>query len=49
MALIKRQFVTSREVMYMKACSCNQFLFCKKKAFQNTDFSCLKCQLKLKN
>ena len=48
MALIKREILTSREVLYMKSCSRNQFLFCKKDAFQNTDFSCLKCQLKRK-
>ena len=29
----------SREVLYRKSCSHNQFLFCKNDAFQNTDFS----------
>ena len=28
----------SREVLYRKSCSRNQFLFCKNNAFQNTDF-----------
>ena len=46
--LIKREILTSRKVVYTKACSCNQFLFWKKDAFQNTDFSRLKCQLKRK-
>ena len=47
MALIKREILTWREVVYTeglldKAC------FAKKDAFQNTDFSRLKCQLKKK-
>ena len=47
MALIKREILTWREVVYKeglldKAC------FAKKDAFQNTDFSRLKCQLKKK-
>ena len=46
MGLIKGEILTSREMLYSKSCSRNQFLFCKKEAFQNTDFSCLKCQLK---
>ena len=29
----------SREVLYRKFCSRNQFFFCKNDAFQNTDFS----------
>ena len=48
MALIKREILTSREAVYTKSCSRNQFLFCKKEAFQITDFSRLKCQLKRK-
>ena len=48
MEMIKREILTSHEVSYMKCCSRNQFLFCKKDAFQNMDFSCLKCQLKRK-
>ena len=48
MALIKREILTSCEVLYMKSCSRNQFLFCKKDAFQNTNFSFLKCHLKQK-
>ena len=45
MALITGEIHTSHEVLYMKSCSRSQFLFWKKDAFQNTDFSCLKCQL----
>ena len=48
MALIKGEILTSRKVLYMKSCSRSQFLFWKKDAFQNTDFSRLKCQLKRK-
>ena len=48
MALIKREIHTSREVLYTKSCTRNQFLFCKKDPFQNSDFSRLKCQLKRK-
>ena len=48
MALIKREILTSREVLYSKSCTCNQFLFCKKDSFQNMDFSHLKCQLEQK-
>ena len=48
MAMIKREILTSREVLYTKSRSHNQFLFCKKYAFQNVDFSHLKCQLKQK-
>ena len=33
MALIKREILTSCEVLYMKSWTCNQFLFCKKEAF----------------
>ena len=44
-ALIKKEILTIREVLYMKPCMCNQFLFCKKVTFQNTDFLRLKCQL----
>ena len=47
MTLIKREILTSHEVLYMKSCLCNQFLFCKKEVFQNMDFSHLKCQLML--
>ena len=39
MAMIKREILTSRKVLYTKSCTRNQFLFCKKDAFQNTDFS----------
>ena len=48
MVLIKREILTSREVVYTKSCSRNQFLFCKKEAFQIKDFSRLKCRLKRK-
>ena len=48
MALIKREILTSRKVLSTKSCTRNQFLFCKKNAFQNTDFSRLKCQLQRK-
>ena len=48
MALIKREILTSRKVLYTKFCTCNQFLFCKKDAFQNMVFSRLKCQLEQK-
>ena len=48
MAVIKREILTSCEVLYMKSCLCNQFLFCKKEAFQNIDISHIKCQLKWK-
>ena len=39
MALIKRETLTSREVLYTESCARNHFLFCKKDALQNTDFS----------
>ena len=43
MALIKRQILSSREVLH----ALNQLLFGKKDAFQNTpDFCRLKCHLK---
>ena len=45
MSLIKRESLTSRQVLYTKSCTHNQFLSCKKEAFQNTDFSRLKCHL----
>ena len=48
MAVIKRKILTSHAVLYTKSCMCNQFLFCKKDTFQNTDFSRLKRQLKRK-
>ena len=35
-------------MLYTKTCMPNQFLFCKKDAFQNKDFSRLNCQLKRK-
>ena len=35
-------------MQYTKTCMRNQFLFCKKDAFQNKDFSRLNCQLKRK-
>ena len=48
MALIKGEILASCKVLYMKSCFRSQFLFWKKDAFQDTDFSCLKCQLKQK-
>ena len=45
MALIKTEILTRPKVLYTKSCTRNQFLFCEIDAFQNTDFSCLKCQL----
>ena len=48
MGLIKGEILTSREMLYSKSCLRSQFLFCKKEAFQNTDFSRLKCRLKQK-
>ena len=48
MALIKREILTSHKVLYTKSCMHNQFLFCKKEALQNVDFSRLKCQLNRK-
>ena len=50
MALIKREeILTSCEVLYMYAkFHMHNQLFCIKDALQNTDFSCLKCQLKQK-
>ena len=47
-ALIKREILTSRKVLYTEAYTRNQYLFCKKDAFQNTGFSRLECQLKRK-
>ena len=35
-------------MLYTKTCVRNQFLFCKKDAFQNKDFSRLNCLLKRK-
>ena len=46
MALIKRKILTSLEVLYTKLVR-ESVLFCKKDAFQNTEFSHLKCQLKV--
>ena len=37
-SLIKRELLTSPKVLYKKFCTRNQFLFCKKDAFQNTEF-----------
>ena len=48
MALINIEILTSRELLYTKSCMRNQLLFCKKDAFQNTDFSRFKCQPKRK-
>ena len=48
MALIKREILTSHKVLYTKSCMHNQFLFFKKEALQNVDFSRLKCQLNRK-
>ena len=47
MALIKREILTSLEVLYTKLVR-ESVLFCKKDAFENTEFSHLKCQLKQK-
>ena len=49
MGLIKREILTSCEVLYTKSCTHNQFLFCEKNAFQNTDFSRLNVSLSEKN
>ena len=46
MALIKRKILTSLEVLSTKLVR-ESVLFCKKDAFQNTEFSHLKCQLKV--
>ena len=46
MALTEREILTSRKALSTKSCTRNQFLFCKNIAFQNTNFSHLKCQLK---
>ena len=35
-------------MLYTTICMRNQFLFCKKNSFQNTNFSRLNCQLKRK-
>ena len=48
MALIKREILAGREVLFTTFRAGNQFLFCKKDTFHNTDFSRLKCQLKRK-
>ena len=48
MALINIEILTSRELLCTKSYMRNQLLFCKKDAFQNTDFSRLKCQPKRK-
>ena len=50
MALIKREILTSREVVYttQRLARVISSLFCKKEVFQRTDFSRLKCQLKRK-
>ena len=37
-APIKRNILTSREVLYTKFSPYNKFLFCKNDAFQNKDF-----------
>ena len=34
MALIKGEILTSRKILYMKSCTRNQFLFCKKMLFK---------------
>ena len=47
MALIKREILTSLEVLYTKLVL-ESVLFCKKDAFENTEFSHLKCRLKRK-
>ena len=44
-AMIKRQILTSREVLYTKLVRIISPCFAKKDAFQNTGFSRLKCQL----
>ena len=48
MVLIKREILAGREVLFTTLRARNQFLFCKKDVFQNTDCSRLKCQLKQK-
>ena len=48
LALIKREILTTHKVLYTESCTRIQFLFCKNDAFQNTDFSHLKYQLKRK-
>ena len=48
MAPINREILNSHKVVYTKSCTHNQFLFCKKEALPNVDFSCLNCQLKQK-
>jgi len=45
MELIKREILTSHKVLYPKFCTHNQFLFCKKNAFQNTGFPHLKVKV----
>ena len=47
MALIKREILTRRKVLSTKSCTRNQLVL-QKDAFQNTDFSRLKWQLKRK-
>ena len=47
MALIKREILTSLEVLYTRLVR-ESVLFCKKDAFENAEFSHLKCQLKRK-
>ena len=34
MALIKKEILTSRKLLYKKSCTRNQFLFCKKMLFK---------------
>jgi len=48
MALVKREILASREVLYTTFCPRKQFLFCKRDAFKISIFSHLKGQLKRK-
>ena len=48
MALIKREILTSREILHTNSCMRNQFLFCKNYAIQILNFSGLKCQVNQK-
>ena len=48
MALIKREIFTSRKIVYTKACTRNQFLFCRKMLSKIRYFSRLKRQRKQK-
>ena len=47
MALIKREILTSCEVLYMKSWTRNQFLFCKKEAFHLSKKNDTACFVKI--